>query len=133
MDLLVSIKRERLEQTGRLFGVQIQAEVRADRRTLANGKIEFAETGLPRENLLRDLPFPVCLFFFTMIDDEGYFRWLREPVVSENEQMSLRTVTNTEFVMLTNEVVEGILTAVNAWYDHRLLMKSDYSSAAHAQ
>jgi len=31
----------------------------------------------------QDAPYPVCQFVFTMDDDQGYWKWIKEPAVDD--------------------------------------------------
>jgi hypothetical protein len=60
---------------------------------------------------------PVCLFYFTMRDDRGYFSWLAEPVVAKDGSPKLVQRKKADCVELTNEMPGQVLDRVVAWYD----------------
>jgi hypothetical protein len=66
-----------------------------------------------------ELPFPVCLFYFTMADDRGYYRWLLEPDTSERDYAYLKQRTNKEFKKLTDNEINKMVSQVNSWYEVR--------------
>ena len=46
--------------------------------------------------VFKDLPFPVCLFFFTLDNDKGYYRWILEPIIKEGNNVALKFNENQE-------------------------------------
>ncbi len=77
-DFLVSICKEN-EYTGRIFGIQLKARVslqpvcKADKNEI---KLDIGTIPVPE-----DIPFPLCLFVFAMENDDGYYRWIKKPVI----------------------------------------------------
>jgi len=65
---------------------------------------------------MRKFTYPVCLFFFTMADDKGYFSWLAEPILGEGGPKLLHR-EKADCVDLTNEKLEEVVERVVAWYD----------------
>ena len=61
--------------------------------------------------------FPVCVFYFTVKDDQGYYAWAYEPVVTEEGQPRLRPQVEAPCGELGNESLEAIVSAVKRWYD----------------
>jgi len=66
---------------------------------------------------LRDIPFPVCLFFFTMEDDQGYYKWVKESGLTSKRTPKLALNREPELKKLTNREIGKIISKVNAWYD----------------
>jgi hypothetical protein len=63
------------------------------------------------------LPFPLCLFFFTMTDNKGYFIWLIEPSI-EHGLAKLRTADAKAWVQILDKAaLDEIIERINAWYD----------------
>ena len=112
-DLLVSILRDGA-LTGRQFGIELKGRVsgarppRVDARTLRGERERY-----------HDVPFPVCLFLFTMIDDSGDYRWIVEPRV-ENGEARLEVGARLGYEELSDAALDGIVRQVNAWYDARV-------------
>lgn len=119
IDLLVEVLNEQ-HRTGRRFGVEIK--VRRQAHALTQKFIHTLVTP-PQQKLLESLPFPVCLFFFTMHDDAGYYQWLSAPVVTSEAEPLLRKNTLNDLKGLDNDSLATIVTQVNGWYDalHRSL------------
>ena len=63
----------------------------------------------------RKIPFPVALFVFSMSDEKGKWRWLRELVAVGGASLVLRETG--EFLPLDDTALEDILTAVRNWYN----------------
>jgi len=110
LDMLVTILRDKLP-TGRVFGIQIKGRDRAFKDIQ-----QEASLALPQQegNYFQDLPFPVCVLFFTMEDDKGYYKWLKYPT-GANE--SLRSLEQNQWRSLDECQVGQIIEEVNAWYN----------------
>jgi hypothetical protein len=61
--------------------------------------------------------FPVCVFYFTVKDDEGYYAWAYEPVVTAENQLRLTAHAKAHCNKLSNESLTDIVAAVKRWYD----------------
>jgi hypothetical protein len=76
---------------------------------------------------------PVCLFVFTVDDELGYYRWLQQPRIT-NEQATLRNnlpsadqrsdqpdriILNTAVAPLDNQAIEQMIAQVAQWYEAR--------------
>jgi len=111
VDFLVTVMREGVA-TGRLFGVQVKARAGSIRSTAGlNRRVSGADPSVA------DVPFPVCVFVFTMGDDRGYYGWLREPVLSNRRSPTLRLVEHVEWSELDRGALAEIVHTVEAWYE----------------
>ncbi|HEY9660694.1 MAG TPA: DUF4365 domain-containing protein [Allocoleopsis sp.] len=110
LDILVTTLKDKLP-TGRVFGVQVKGQDKAvnDLKELA---ISLTNPVIPDP---QDLPFPVCVFLFTMEDDRGYYRWTKYSP-SQSSQAA-NAVTPHQWHCLDEHAVEQIIEDVNAWYD----------------
>lgn len=61
-------------------------------------------------------PFPVTLFYFSALDDTGFFTWIAEPVILEGTPR-LRHVKEAHSQPLDRESLDRIVASVNDWYD----------------
>ncbi len=59
--------------------------------------------------------FPVCLFYFTVKDDHGYYAWVYEPVVT-GKGHSLISHSEPRSKKLDDESLGEIVAAVKRWY-----------------
>jgi hypothetical protein len=101
----------------RLFAVEAKGAVSAPR---VGRSIKCPVLFSNRERtVLKDIPFPVCLFFFTMEDDKGYYGWIKEPVVVPAHTPPLLMSNPSELKPLTNEELGRILSRIKKWYDMR--------------
>jgi Domain of unknown function (DUF4365) len=65
--------------------------------------------------------FPVCLFFFTMEDEEGYYAWLMEPLIDPQKGVSLHVNEEADCKKLSNKALDEIVTRVQRWFDHLIV------------
>jgi hypothetical protein len=104
--------------SGRLFGVEVKAAVSAPKLVQRDDIIEIKLNLDPLQSLA-ELPFPVCLFFFTLENDQGYYKWILEPVFEGQSNSKLFFNKSNEFKNLDDEEIGNIISAVNSWYDSR--------------
>jgi hypothetical protein len=113
VDLLVDI-RDRHNPGLRRFGVLLRgASPPATPETL---KKTF-NSALRSVRHLKHVAFPVCLLYFTMQDNQGYFAWLIEPVLTEEGNPKLASPTVSTLVPLDDAALTEIVDRVRAWYD----------------
>lgn len=118
IDFLVSIV-ENGKYTGRVFGVQIKAELSLV-PTQDNTPLEDSfELNISEPPLPEDIPFPMCLFAFAMENDEGYYRWLKEPQFSSEGKPKLVVNKVSAFKKLTKVELNNIVSQVNLWYEKK--------------
>jgi hypothetical protein len=112
LDFLVTILNGGLF-SGRQFGVVLKAR-------MAGQKPPRMDTGtIFREQArFRDVPFPVCMFFFSLDTDRGYYRWIAEPR-TEDGTATLDLPGQMLFSELDPASLATIIGRVNAWYDAR--------------
>lgn len=65
---------------------------------------------------MRKFTYPVCLFFFTMRDDQAFFSWLAEPVVIAGVPKLIHH-TEANCPELTDPVLDRVVEQIVAWYD----------------
>lgn len=65
---------------------------------------------------MRKFTYPVCLFFFTMREEQAFFSWLAEPVVNGGVPKLVHR-DEARCVALTNERLDQVVNAIVAWYD----------------
>jgi hypothetical protein len=113
LDFLVYILKEE-DPSQRPFGVLLRAEMAPVTPEQANALLH------PSVSSFRELgtfPYPVCLFFFTMRDDKGYFTWLLEPLVNGQGKPRLRARSEADCKPLDREAIDRIVATVDHWYD----------------
>jgi hypothetical protein len=65
---------------------------------------------------MRKFTYPVCLFFFTLREEQAFFSWLAEPVVTSGAPKLIHH-EKAACVPLTNELLSQVVEQVVAWYD----------------
>jgi hypothetical protein len=65
---------------------------------------------------MRKFTYPVCLFLFTMREEQAFFSWLAEPVVND-DLPKLVHHNKANIVPLTNELLDQVVQQIVAWYD----------------
>ena len=65
---------------------------------------------------LRKFTYPVCLFFFTVREEQAFFTWLAEQVVN-GDGPKLVHQTQANCVELTDALLADVVDRVVAWYD----------------
>ncbi|BAZ28236.1 hypothetical protein NIES4074_06670 [Cylindrospermum sp. NIES-4074] len=117
LDLLVTITKDG-NHRGRIFGVEVKATVSSSE--LIQHQNSFRLKNI-RHNIesFKDLPFPFCLFFFTLDNDKTYYKWILEPIVKYENDVTLKFNGNTVLKNLNDESIDNIITIVNRWYDSK--------------
>ncbi|MCI0641412.1 MAG: DUF4365 domain-containing protein [Gemmataceae bacterium] len=62
-------------------------------------------------------PRPVCLFFFTMENDDAWYTWVAEPNVSQEGKHVLRLRDAPDCQPLDKRALKEIVDRVDLWYD----------------
>jgi hypothetical protein len=65
---------------------------------------------------MRKFTYPVCLFFFTMREEQAFFSWLAEPVVNGGVPKVVHHA-KANCVELTHERLDRVVDAIVSWYD----------------
>jgi len=65
---------------------------------------------------LHKFTYPVCLFFFTVRDEQAFFSWLAEPVVN-GDGPKLVHHRQAKCVELTDALLGDVVHRVVGWYD----------------
>jgi len=117
VDYIVEITKNN-RPTRRVFGVQVKARVAP---ITAGAKDSLTAFRFAPEIWMAEIPFPLCLFAFTMENDEGFYQWVVEPIVTVDGP-KLHLNTDTELSRLDNAALDRIVEQVNSWYD--VLLKS---------
>jgi hypothetical protein len=101
----------------RQFGVELKG---VWRRVTAGHANKVLRPAL--QHLLRyaPYPYPIVVFFFTMEDDQGWYTWAAEPVVS-GEVCELVNHGDASCRPLDAQAVDEVVAAVDRWYDAKYL------------
>jgi hypothetical protein len=113
IEFLVRILRKE-DPSVRQFGVALRGSVEA---LTADHAGKALGTALQRFSQVAEYPYPVCLFYFTMENDEGHYVWVAEPVLGEEGSPGLRVHSEPDITRLTTSAIDEIVARVNRWYD----------------
>ncbi len=113
IDLLVHLKKPS-SRSIRGFGVVLDASVSPTTDVRLNRALRSRIRTFLRSG---DYPYPVCLLYFTMQDNRGYFTWLAEPVVTKEGQPQLLRQEKADCKHLDRESLDAIVGQVDRWYD----------------
>lgn len=116
-DLLVSLLQNG-ENVGRHLAVQVKAAISGKSLKKREDAVQ-SESVIATMSHVRDLPFPVCLFFFTMDDDSAYWKWIREPLFEEPGRSKLSLNLSSTLRHLTDDELDRIMTDARKWYELR--------------
>ena len=113
VDLWVTLNLEDKEGH-RKFGVELKGVWTAVTADHAN-KVLYPSM----QRILRygPFPFPVVLFFFTMENNEGWYTWASEPVISSKGGFELVQHGEASCRPLDSEAIDEIVDTVDRWYD----------------
>lgn len=117
LDFLVTIRKS-AAYSGRLFGVRVKA-IASTPKSIQDDDIIEINLNKKSIDFLTELPFPVCLFFFTLDSDRSYYKWILEPVIEDQQIPKLHFNHTNKFKKLTDEEIDNIISVVNSWYDSR--------------
>jgi hypothetical protein len=98
----------------RKFGVALRGAWASVSETGANEAVRPVLRELKRRG---PFPFPVCLFFFTMEETQGWFAWFAEPVTGPDERPALRMHEAPTCQRLEKKTLNSLVDQVNCWYD----------------
>jgi hypothetical protein len=65
---------------------------------------------------MRKFTYPVCLFLFTMREEQAFFSWLAEPVLNDSVPKLIHH-NKANVVPLTNAFLDHVVQQIVAWYD----------------
>jgi hypothetical protein len=113
LDYTVYIKTE-VDVGNRPFGVFMMAAMTPVTLDGANKQLKPV---LGQVQAIGPFHFPVCVFYVTVKDDQGYYAWAYEPVVTAEGQPRLMAKAKAHCNKLSNESLAEIVSAVKKWYD----------------
>jgi hypothetical protein len=113
LDFLVSIAHDG-EPSTRVFGVHVNATM--EPVTIDHANKVLKPTMAANQRLTHPL-YPVCLFFFTMREEQAFSTWLVEPVVTATGRPKLIVHDTAACKELDNRTINEIVSRVNDWYD----------------
>lgn len=115
---IVATLRENGRPGARLFGVEVKA-ARTHEPGRDNPKPRTWSVPSSHTSFFRDIPFPVCLFYFTVDDDQGLWGWIQKPITNVDAGPRLVFNERVPLSLLTAPDVTRIVSEVDRWYDER--------------
>lgn len=112
VDLFVYINRPG-EPSRRVFGVMIKGTTDA---IADQGEATALLNLMNIQQRGAQVMMPVCVFLFSMQDDQGYYDWQAEPRLDDGK-VQLPLKTSFEARKLTPHALDSIIDAVDRWYD----------------
>jgi hypothetical protein len=98
----------------RKFGVELRGVRSAVTADHANNVLSPSMQKMLRYG---PFPFPVVLFFFTMENNEGWYTWVAEPVITTGGEFELVQHGTASCRPLNSDAIDDIVEAVDRWYD----------------
>lgn len=114
----VATLRENGRLGARIFGAEVKAAL-THKAGHDNPKPNNWSVPSSRTSFFRDIPFPVCLFFFTVDDDKGHWGWIQQPIVNADTGSRLLFQERVPLSPLTAQEVTRIVSEVDRWYNER--------------
>ncbi len=113
LEFLVSIARENGGPSARQFGVFLRGTKSPATEAHLDKVLRPAMQAFSR---IGQFPYPVCLFHFSMDDDQGHYTWVAEPTVAD-EGPRLLMHDAPHFRKLDRAALDEIVGKVDRWYD----------------
>lgn len=114
-DLVADIQRGDGSDERRL-GIAVRGRTPADTPAHLNDILKAEVAALTQKTSFRG---PAILLVFTMVDDQGYYTWLAEPIVEGNGHPDLEVRAHPAFMLLDASALNAIVDRVDDWYDAR--------------
>jgi hypothetical protein len=113
LEYVVYITKEGGEPSLRQFGVFLRGTKSAVTEDQLNRVLRPTVQSFQR---VGQFPYPVCLFHFTMDDDQGYYTWVAEPVVvDDGPRLLLHSEARCR--KLDRASLDELVHQVDRWYD----------------
>ena|ERR1019366_7057098 len=113
LEFIVTIHKENGEPSVRQFGVFLRGTKSRMTETHLDETLRPAIQSFFR---MGQFPYPVCLFHFSMDDDQGYFTWVAEPAIIDGGPKLLMHETS-HCRKLDKAALDEIVEKVDGWYD----------------
>jgi hypothetical protein len=113
IDLSVTLNAEN-KGGHRKFGVELRGDWAAMTTDNAN---QILRPAMHEMQQYGPFPFPVVLFFFTMENNEAWYTWAAEPLVSATGEFEIIRHGEAFCRPLNSEAIDELVEAVDRWYD----------------
>ena len=92
-------------------------EVRSVWAPLQKSEVDIAlQPYLAEAQTSRPLPFPSCIFLFTMKTNQCWFCWVTEPCIKDGRAF-FRVSQRADAQRLDDRLLDQVLTSVTRWFD----------------
>ncbi len=113
IDLLVSIRKDKIRAIEQ-FGVILKGTIReANSPSKASRELD---TLMSESSRIEPITIPICVFFFSMVNDAGYYAWLYEPTNIKGID-KLRRHSQLDCKRLDEESLDEIVKVVNRYFE----------------
>ena len=114
LDYLVSLTKQKEKPSLRQFSVIL----RAARKAVNPERLDkLLRPSMESWQKVGEYPYPVCLFYFTMEDNQGYYTWVAEPILTDDGKPRLKCHAAASCKPLDRPALDRIVSQVSAWYD----------------
>lgn len=118
LDYLVYLKSGK-HRTGRMFGIELKPSKNLKAKKIDESRNDSSLFAIRVPETLKEVPFPLCLVIFEIVDDRGFYRWFREPAIDAEGRASLVCREENWFARLDCDSLDQIINQVNQWHEHR--------------
>jgi hypothetical protein len=113
IDLFVCVERD--DPLARpLFGVLVRGGVKSATPVEVDKLLDATFAKFVRRG---HFAYPVCLFYFTMREDQAFFTWLAEPVTDPAGEPKLLHHKKAKCRVLTDHLLNDAVERIVRWYD----------------
>ena len=115
---IVATLRENGKLGARIFGVEVTA---ARSQEAGHDNPTPAVWSIPESRLsfFRDIPFPVCLFYITVDDDQGHWGWIQQPIIGADTGARLTFHEHIYLSPLSVQDIPRLVSEIDRWYEER--------------
>jgi hypothetical protein len=114
LDYLVSLTKKDDKPSLRQFGVILRA---ARKPVTLNQLDKLLRPTMQSLQRVGEFPYPVCLLYFTMEDNRGYYTWVAEPLLTSDGKPQLQRRAAASCNPLDRPALDRIVSQVSAWYE----------------
>ncbi|WP_435009974.1 hypothetical protein P12x_001193 [Tundrisphaera lichenicola] len=116
-DLLVRITSEgKVRQSVKAFGVVLKGTNRPLRGAEDADRLLQSGSSKKSDVVLTSYSFPVLMLLFSMQNDNGYFAWRAEPIVTPSREPRLQVHESYSFSTFDRAALGIIVDQVDEWY-----------------
>ena len=115
LDYLVRIRTPD-PQAKHIFGVRVNGVLARSALPHYTDHAPEVNPMMSRAESLQSAEIPVCTLLFVMETDEGFYRWVQEPIITPAGIATLQSSSDAAFKPLDTDALARIVARVNQWY-----------------